>query len=591
MWLLFVLLPLLDGQITPEEGWRLLGVSSITGPGREGADLDSLYGAVSPTHLYLALKTANTQNWNVSYGFGLDVDRIRGSGYDQVEGTVDAHGRTITFRDSVLLDNRLLTLSVDAEIYLDWNAAQGIFTPYLYVWNGTGWVQRGVVNLAWSADAGGVRVIELAVEVDSLGGRVVHLVAWTTSTTGSALDCIPSDAACANNLDEFTDIDTLTRFVRLSPWNRRGAVISEVMYDAPSGMPEPASEWVEIFNPTPDTLDLSFGVFSDDPSPGANEGYVRLPQDVVIPPGGFLLLVNDADTFQTYWGGLLSHPLYAATPRYAYGPYRIGTIALANTGDDVHFFLPILPSPWDSLVEEDAVWWGNGGDMDSADAAVDAPPGFSIERNPQMYPVWSGIPVQDFFANPTPSPGNLPPQVMDITLPTHRGGGRFVVSATVRDFLPFGDGVVADTMFYRFYSPSAGWGPWFRALRDSSLLGTVYYSFDTTATGAESVQYYVIAVDLQGVRFGDSSLTGLVTTRVEERSFPVRGPALAPHPRGVWVGPYAHPFILEVFDPAGRRVMHLAVPPSPRSRVIPLPLPAGTYVLRAEGGTVRIIRP
>ncbi len=591
MLLLLVLLPVLDGQIMPQEGWRLLGVSSFSGAGIEGVDLDSLFGAVGPDSLYLAITTANTQNWNASYGFGLDVDRIPGNGFDRMEGGTDAHGRNLTFRDSVLLDNRLFTLSVDAEVYLDWDAAQGTLTPYLYVWDGTGWVQRGGLNVAWSADTGGVRVLELAVAVDSLGGRVVHLVAWTTSTTGSALDCIPSDPACADNPDEFTDGDTLTRFVRLSPWNRGGAVISEVMYDAPSGMSEPASEWVEVFNPTTDTVDLSFAVFSDDPNPGTSEGFVRFPQDAVLPPGGFLLLVNDLDTFQTYWSGLLSDPLYAATPLFAYGPYRVGTISLANTGDDVHLFLPVLPSPWDSLVEEDAVWWGNGGDVGSADAAVDAPAGSSIERNPQMHPTWSGIPAQDFFANATPSPGNLPPQVMDVTFPVYSGGGRFAVSATVRDFLPSGDGVVADTMFYRFFSPSAGWGPWFGAQRDSSLLGTAYYSFDTTATGAESVQYYVVAVDLQGARFGDTSLTGLVTTRVEETSSSIRNIVLALHPRGIRVGPHPQPLTIEVFDLSGRRVARLRIPPSSRTRVLPLAVPRGIYVFRAGGKTVRLIRP
>ncbi len=591
MLLLLVLLPVLDGQITPQEGWRLLGVSSITGASMEGVDLDSLFGVVGPDSLYLAITTANTQNWNASYGFGLDVDRVPGNGFDRNEGAPDAHGRALTFQDSTLLDNRLLTLSVDAEIYLDWDATQGTLTPYLYIWNGAGWVQRGGLNVAWTADTGGVRILELAVAVDSLGGRVVHLVAWTTSTTGSALDCIPSDPACANSADEFTDTDTLTWFVRLSPWNRSGAVISEVLYDAPSGMPEPASEWVELFNPTLDTLDLSFAVFSDDPNPGASEGYVRLPQDAVIPPGGFLLLVNDVDTFQAYWGSLLVDPLYAATPYYAYAPYRVGTISLANTGDDAHLFRPVLPSPWDTLVEEDVVWWGNGGDIGPTDAAVDAPAGFSIERNPQMYPVWSRIPAQDFFANATPSPGNLPPQVMDVSLPLPSGAGRFTVSATVRDFLPSGDSVVADTMFYRFYSTSSGWGPWFGALRDSSLLGTAFYSFDTTATGAESVQYFVVAVDVQGARFGDTSLTGLVTTRVEEPPFPVPRIALTPHPGGVRVGPHMRPFTLEVFDLSGRRVMRLRVPPSSRSRVLPLALPTGTYLLRTGEQTTLLVRP
>lgn len=590
VWLL-VLLPLVDGQITPGEGWNLLGVSTLTGSGIEGADLDSLFGAVGPDSVYLAFSTANVQNWNVSYGFGLDLDHQPGNGFDFQEGAVDAHGRSVTFTDSALLDNRLLTLSVDAEIYLDWDGTQGTLTPTLYVWDGTGWIQRGGWNVAWTSDTGGVRVVELAVAVDSLGGRVAHLAAWVTSTTGSALDCIPSDASCSDNVDEFTDTDTLTEFVRLSPWKRTGAVISEVMYDAPSGYPEPTAEWVEIFNPTLDTVDLSFAVFSDDPNPGASEGFVRLPAGAVIPPNGFLLLVNDADSFATYWGSLLQDPLYASTPVYPYASFRVGTISLANAGDDAHLFSPSLPSPWEVLVEMDAVWWGSGGDMGSADAAVDAPAGFSIERNPQSYPVWSGIPAQDFFANATPSPGNLPPQVMDISLPSPSPGGRFVVSATVRDFLPSGDGVVADTMFYRFYSASSGWGPWFGALRDSSLLGTAFYSFDTTATGAESVQYYIVAVDVQGARFGDTLLTGIRTTGVEDSPVLREDVTLRPFPGGLQIGPHERPIVLEAFDPSGRRVFRRVLAPSGSPRILTLPLPPGIYRVKGAGRVIPVLRP
>ncbi len=583
MWWLLVLWPVLDGTVDPQEGWRVLGVSSITGAAIEGADLDTLWGTVGPDSLYLAIRTRNLQNWNVSYGVGMDLDRIPGSGYDRQEGTTDPHGRTLTFADSVSLDNHTLGLSVDAILYLDWDATQNTLTPVLYVWDGATWQVRGGVALAFTADTlGGLSVAEVAIATDSLGGRVAHLIAWTTSTAGSALDCIPSDGACADNIDEFTDVDTLTRFVRLSPWRIEGVQIQEVMYDAPTGCPEPEGEWVELFNPTPDTVDLSFLVFADDPQPGVSEGYVRLPADLLLPPQGFLLLVNDADTFSVCWGGLLQDSLYAATPLLPYGGISVGSISMANTGDDLHLFRPLLASPWDSLVDFHSVWYGSGGDVGSVDAAPDAPAGRTIERNPQHYPVWSGIPAMDFYINPTPSPGNMPPQVVDISSPAPQGG-RFVVQATLRDFLPSGDGVVSDTLFYRFFSSTTGWGVWMGAQRDSSVLATVFYSFDTTATGAESVQYYIVAVDLQGARFGDTVLTGMRVTEVVE-TLPASDLQIRLSPGILHIGPASRKVVVEVLDPLGRLRMRRVLPPASRIRRISLGhLPPGIYHLRING--------
>lgn len=588
---MLVLLPLVDGTVDPQEGWHVLGISSISNTSVEGADLDTLWGAVGPDSLYLALKTKNLQNWNVSYGVGLDIDRVLGSGYDRQEGNIDPHGREITFVDSMVLDNRPLGLSVDAFLYLDWDATQDTLTPILYVWDGTSWVIRGGVHVAFTAGAGGLSVAEVAVAIDSVGGRIAHLAAWTTSTTGSALDCIPSDNACADNADEFTDVDTLTQFVRLSPWSPDSVVIQEVMYDAPSGCPEPEGEWVELLNPSNDTADLSFLVFSDDPVPGASEGYVRFPADILVPPQGFLLLVHNPDTFATCWGFLLQNPLYASTPILSYGNVDVGNISMANTGDDIHLFRPSFASPWDSLVPISEVWYGSGGDMGSTGAAVDAPAGSSIERNPQSYPVWSGVPVIDFYANATPSPGNLPPQVNDITYPSYENG-RFVVQAVVRDVLPLGDGIVSDTLFYRFYSTGSGWGAWMGAWRDSSIFATVFYSFDTTATSAESVQYYIVATDSQGTRFGDTLLTGLRVSDIEEGK-KLSGLTVRLQPGVLLIGPSSRTVVVDILDLSGRRRLRRVLPPASHRRQLMLKvLPPGVYMFEVNR-TIRgkILRP
>ena len=164
--------------------------------------------------------------------------------------------------------------------------------------------------------------------------------------------------------------------------------INEVFYDATSGQGwEPYSEWIEIYNAGNTPVDLSGWYLTDDPdTSGGNEGSYRFPAGTVLNPGAFLAVVNDSDTFATYFD----------TSGVQYLEYGAVNIYLGNSGDDIHIF--------DSLGNEvDVMWYGTGGDLGSGFAAPDVPAGHSLGRYPDGTD--TDNPSADFFDMVNLTPG------------------------------------------------------------------------------------------------------------------------------------------------------------------------------------------
>ncbi len=183
-------------------------------------------------------------------------------------------------------------------------------------------------------------------------------------------------------------------------------VVNEIYYDSPTSMgKEPYVEWIELYNPGSDPIDVTGWTISDDPDPEnpGTEGSFTFPS-ASIEPHGFLLLMYNADTFNAYFGTPLSIFL-------VYGE-EAPKIKLGNSGEDVHLF--------DAQLDEvDVVWYGNGGDMDSTFAAEDVPSGSSIGRVPDG--VDTDDPSSDFQELNPPTPGSS--NALDVNeWPSKRGG-------------------------------------------------------------------------------------------------------------------------------------------------------------------------
>ena len=443
---LIFLSPQIDGIITSGEGWNILGWS-YNSTGIDGANLDTLYGAISGDTLFLAIKTANTQSWNVAYGFAIDLDHLPDSGYDYLKGNSDAWGRLITFSGT-----KGYNYSVEYEVYFWWDGAGGSITgSNLIEYTSGGWNYLGVDSFAFSGDnTTGLSMLEFYVILPSF--KAAHVSAWVAGDGGSsAVDVIPKDSQVSDGGGaEWTDSDTLYTFARISKYRRSGNIyINEVLADPP--YTEPEAEWVELFNADTDTIDASFWFFTDFPDPySTSEGRIRLPVDLFVPPSSFVILANDIDTFNKYY----SADVPSISDVY-YVPLTGSNIWLANAGDDIHLFGGNLNPFQDTTEFEffksyiDSVWYGNGDDMGGANAAP-APAARSIERIPPA--LNTGIPANDFFIQQSPnpwSPGDIPPVFIPVSInpPSIEETTTVTFKAVVFDRIPAGDSVAGDTFF------------------------------------------------------------------------------------------------------------------------------------------------
>ncbi len=203
--------PVIDGVISPGEGWYSLGQSPYENPAGNGAGnhLDEFFYYPDPDrqYLYLAFNTQNTTSRNVAYGIGLDVDKASGSGY--YTGGNDAWQRKIDFRNLPALE---------WEFYWWWSGADGAITSFnACEWTGTSWNYFNYGTYAYSGDAtSGLQALEYKVAFSDLGinpvPRAVMLVLWIAGgIDSSAVDVIPSDPSVwDNDPNEWADTDTLS---------------------------------------------------------------------------------------------------------------------------------------------------------------------------------------------------------------------------------------------------------------------------------------------------------------------------------------------------------------------------------------------
>lgn len=173
-------------------------------------------------------------------------------------------------------------------------------------------------------------------------------------------------------------------------------VISEVAYD-PSGI-EPDDEWIEIYNPTTSTIDLSGFKIGDEETSGGGEGMLQFPSGASIAPGQVIIIANTASGFLWTYG---FEPDYEMNETDAFVPnmtkytaWASGSVALSNSGDEV-----LLLDGNDALV--DAVSWGSS-TFAFNPSAPDVPDGHSLERDPADVDTDSAA---DWVDQPLPDPG------------------------------------------------------------------------------------------------------------------------------------------------------------------------------------------
>jgi hypothetical protein len=188
-------------------------------------------------------------------------------------------------------------------------------------------------------------------------------------------------------------------------------LISEVLYD-PRGS-EPAGEWIELYNPSPQRIWLAGFSLGDEEERYGNEGMLRFPPGSYIDPGQVIVIANQAAAFFEVYG---FRPDYEMSPTDLSVPtlekhpsWSSGSINLANLGDEV-----LLLDAADQLV--DALSWGNS-KWAFDPPALPARQGHSLERYPSSLDTDTASdwrtqaqpnPGQAAFLPPTPTPTITP---------------------------------------------------------------------------------------------------------------------------------------------------------------------------------------
>jgi len=175
-------------------------------------------------------------------------------------------------------------------------------------------------------------------------------------------------------------------------------VLSEIMVN-PVGV-EPGNEWIEIFNRSPEGIDLYGYKVGDSETKKDLEGMYAFPQGAYIFPGNTIVIANQSILFKSQYGFKPDFELIDTDPAIAdlakYRNWSGGVINLSNSGDEV-----TILNHEDELV--DAVSWG-----DSIFAFNPPAPktedGMSLERKPAN--VDTNNP-DDWSISASPDPGNV----------------------------------------------------------------------------------------------------------------------------------------------------------------------------------------
>jgi hypothetical protein len=198
---------------------------------------------------------------------------------------------------------------------------------------------------------------------------------------------------------------------------RASLLISEILFNEAGSTAD--GEWIEIFNDTPNTIDLSNYKIGDEEASGGSsstEAVFQFPAGASIGPGQVQIISGGASRFFTVYGFL---PTYETTSTDASVPDMLpyaswdpdgGILNMSNSNDQA-----VLIDPTDTIV--DAASWGNTFAFNPAVNISGNIDGQSIYRpNPyndtntasdwQLYPATTSIPS----ANRS-TPGTVPPPI------------------------------------------------------------------------------------------------------------------------------------------------------------------------------------
>jgi len=134
--------------------------------------------------------------------------------------------------------------------------------------------------------------------------------------------------------------------------------INEIYYTSKTNTNE--TQWLELYNSSNSKIDI--GGWKIGTSKNPSNAFI-IPAGTTINSKSFLVFASSKDVMSSLWG--------TSKEVIEYGE----AMTFEQTGDDIHLFN-------NTNNERDAVWYGDGGEMGSNNAAHSVSFGMSIARNP-----------------------------------------------------------------------------------------------------------------------------------------------------------------------------------------------------------------
>ena len=284
--------------------------------------------------------------------------------------------------------------SLDLQCLIGDPTGNGIHNKMVLVWDGAqGWTHTGSIN---GSENSVKNNRELAIQIKSTDGynylAQVFNYDWVDSGGGPILPT-PTPTTPATNTPTPTPTFTSTP----TPSGAQNLLISEVFYDTPGT--DSDEEWIEIYNPTASSVDLSNYKIGDEEASGGTEGMYRFPAGASIAAGQKITVALKATGFFALYGFNPTYEVIDTSPSVpnmsVYSAWSSGTISLANTGDEM-----LLLNGSDAAVDVVTFEAGSySGVTPHSGVAV----GHSIERSPANQDTNNCN--TDFVDRPTPTPG------------------------------------------------------------------------------------------------------------------------------------------------------------------------------------------
>ena len=181
-------------------------------------------------------------------------------------------------------------------------------------------------------------------------------------------------------------------------------LITEILY-APTS-PEPAGEWIEIYNPKSTTLNLDGYKIGDAESQDDREGMFCFPANQAIEPAQVVIIANQTSAFFGDQGFKSDFEFVDTDPEIPNmvkcTGWASGSVNLSNSGDEV-----IILNGADEIV--DVASWGSS-TIAFTPAIPGVAEGHSVERRPANQ---DNNAASDWINQPRPDPGRV-----DLSSPT-----------------------------------------------------------------------------------------------------------------------------------------------------------------------------